>query len=62
MVEVEILSQVKTTKYKPASLSPIFNEVLFFEYTNLSSDDLVTAMIKIMLLDHDFIGSNNQIG
>lgn len=28
----------------------------------MSVDDLETAMVKISLLDHDFIGSNNMIG
>ena len=36
--------------------------MLFFEFSNLSIDDLETAMIKINLLDHDFIGANNLIG
>lgn len=43
-------------------MSPIFNSQLFFEYKNLSIDDLETGMIKITLLDHDNIGSNNFIG
>lgn len=43
-------------------LSPIFNELLFFEFNNLTLDDLDSAMVKISLLDHDFIGANNLIG
>jgi len=43
-------------------MSPIFNSQMFFEYTNLSLDDLETGMIKISLMDHDVIGSNNLIG
>lgn len=43
-------------------MNPIFNEQLFFEYTNVSVDVLETSMIKISLLDHDTFGSNNMIG
>ena len=49
MIKVELLGQTKVTDYKPASLSPIFNELLFFEYTNLTIEDVETAMIKISL-------------
>ena len=35
---------------------------MFFEYSGLTTDDLETGMIKISLMDHDFIGSNNLIG
>jgi hypothetical protein len=43
-------------------LNPIFNELLFFEFTKVSLDVLETSMIKISLMDHDFIGANNLIG
>ena len=43
-------------------MSPIFNELLFFEFNNMKTEDLETAMIKVSLMDHDFIGSNNMIG
>jgi hypothetical protein len=36
--------------------------LLFFEFQNLKAEDLDTGMIKVSLLDHDFIGSNNLIG
>ena len=50
------------TDYKSGQLNPIFNELLFFEFQNMKVEDLETAMIKISLMDHDFIGSNNLIG
>jgi len=59
---VEVLGQSKLTAYRPGELSPIFNEVLFFEYTGLTKEDLETGMFKIAVLDHDFIGANNMIG
>ena len=43
-------------------MNPIFNEQMFFEFKNMSVDDLESGMIKISLMDHDFIGSNNLIG
>lgn len=45
MVEVEVMEQVKCTEYKPATLSPVFNETLFFEMTNLRVQELETGMI-----------------
>lgn len=36
--------------------------MLFFEFSSLKVQELETAMIKISLIDHDFIGSNNLIG
>jgi C2 domain len=56
------MNVTKMTDYKSGQLNPIFNEQLFFEYTNLKVDELEIAMIKINLLDHDFIGANNLIG
>jgi hypothetical protein len=50
------------TDYKSGQINPIFNELLFFEFQNMKLEDLDTAMIKVSLLDHDFIGSNNLIG
>lgn len=40
----------------------MFNEMLFFEFSNLKTIELETAMIRINLMDHEFIGSNNLIG
>lgn len=56
------MDQTKMTGYKSATNNPIFNDLLFFEFNNLKLQDLDTAMIKVSLLDHDFIGSNNMIG
>jgi Ca2+-dependent lipid-binding protein len=56
------MGETKTTDYKKATASPIFNEQLFYEFTGKSIDDLETGMIKIRLMDHDFIGSNNLLG
>lgn len=50
------------TDYKPGSLSPIFNEQLFFEFQKVKAEELDIAMIKIDLMDHDFIGANNLLG
>lgn len=36
--------------------------MLFFEFANLRTEDLETGMIRISLLDHDFLGANNMIG
>jgi hypothetical protein len=52
----------KETSYKSGQLSPIFNEVLFFEFQNKSIDDLETGMLKIAVMDHETLGSNNIIG
>lgn len=43
-------------------MNPVFNEMLFFEFSKLRPVDLETAMIQIILLDHDFVGSNNILG
>lgn len=56
------MGQKKITDYKSGQVSPIFNELLFFEYTNLTNNDLETGMFKISLLDHDTFGANNLIG
>jgi len=56
------MGQTKLTDYRPSTNSPMFNEMLFFEFTNLRVNELETGMIKIGLYDHDFIGSNNLLG
>lgn len=56
------MGQSKVTDYKSGQLNPIFNEQMFFEFKNQTVDDLESGMIKISLMDHDFIGSNNLIG
>jgi hypothetical protein len=45
MFEVTVLGQTKTTTYKTAQLSPIFNETLFFECAAVKVDDIETGMI-----------------
>jgi len=62
MVEVEVLGQSKCTDYKPGTLNPNFNEMLFFNFDKVKQHELETAMISISLFDHDFVGSNNLIG
>lgn len=56
------MDQTKSTDYKSATMNPIFNEMLFFEFQNLRTQDLETAMIQVNLLDHDMVGANNMLG
>lgn len=56
------MEQKKITDYKSGQLNPVFNEMLFFEFNDLKTEDLETGMITVRLFDHDMIGSNNLLG
>jgi Ca2+-dependent lipid-binding protein len=46
----------------PNTLSPIWNEMLFFTLKNVAQEDLDSAELNLSCFDYNTIGSNATIG
>lgn len=62
IVEVKIWGQSKRTEYQSNTLSPIFNETLFFELSNVTQNELEEAVIELSLFDYNSLATNSFIG
>ena len=62
MVEVKVGDQKKNSNYASDTLSPIFNETLFFDLKNVSTTDLEDTVINLSLYDHNSVAFNAFLG
>ena len=62
LVTVKVLGKEASTNYLKETLAPIFNETLFFSFTNLSMEELTTAEIEIGVYDHNTLSKDAMIG
>ena len=62
MVEVKVGDQKKNSNYASDTLSPIFNETLFFDLKNVSTTDLEDTVISLSLYDHNSVAFNAFLG
>ena len=62
LMQVTILEQTKCTKPAHQTLSPIFNETLYFIYTGLNAEELEMGEICFHLMDHNSLVKNTILG
>lgn len=63
MVKIEINGLKKMTKFKKRTLSPLWNEVFFFNLRNMTPQQLETMSIKFTVLDRNsWIARDSIIG
>lgn len=62
LVEIEVLNEVQATKHKEDTLSPIYNETLFFQFQGLKVMDLEIAQMDIRIFDHNTFSRNSLLG
>jgi hypothetical protein len=62
MVEVKVGGKTKRTEQQTNTLSPIFNETLFFTLEDVSEFQLEQTVISISLFDYNWLSTNSFLG
>ena len=62
LVELSILGETQCTKHAKNTLSPMFNETLYFHFQNQSAEDLENAEILLNVMDHNSLAKNTKLG
>ncbi|CAI2384461.1 unnamed protein product [Moneuplotes crassus] len=62
IVDVKVAGQSKKSEHQNNTLSPIFNETLYFELNKMSETELEQAVIDLSLYDYNALSTNSFIG